>query len=257
MSSVWFEFKQKCGSFTLREGKLEGTSAIYTLVKLRSVELPPSLQDMAVISWTRSCWSLCFTKAQGSTVEVVSVKLPRNGSMEVSYIQCYSATVYIYNTWIAVVRKIFVFAKRKIKTIRTTLSWQNLLHFVTKLVTLLVKTCAVSHAKTNWKRLAVNKQVGTFLDSGGESHEWVASYALELTPLESAFNEAYGSRCIRRMASTSRLGTRNTPSSEVLRSLAASGTCFREGMSLRLPYEVKPHRGRHLKLKLLESSVHC
>ena len=50
VSSVWFEFKQKCGSFTLREGKLEGTSAIYTLVKLRSVELPPSLQDMAVIS---------------------------------------------------------------------------------------------------------------------------------------------------------------------------------------------------------------
>ena len=46
VSLVWFEFKQKCGSFTLREGKLEGTSAIYTLVKL----LPPSLQDMAVIS---------------------------------------------------------------------------------------------------------------------------------------------------------------------------------------------------------------
>ena len=95
VSSVCFEFKQKCGSFTLREGKLEGTSAIYTLVELRSVELPPSLQDMAVISWAHSSWSLCFTKAQGSTVEVVSVKLPRNGSMEVSYIQCYSATVYI------------------------------------------------------------------------------------------------------------------------------------------------------------------
>lgn len=33
-----------------------------------------------------------------------------------------------------------------------------------------------------------------FLDSGGDSHELiVASYALELTPVESAFNEANGS----------------------------------------------------------------
>ena len=66
--------------------QLKGTSTIYTLVKLRSVEPSPSFQDMAVISWTPSSWSLCFTKAQRRTVEVVSVKLPRNGNMEVSYI---------------------------------------------------------------------------------------------------------------------------------------------------------------------------
>ena len=75
--------------------QLKGTSTIYTLVKLRSVEPSPSFQDMAVISWTPSSWSLCFTKAQRRTVEVVSVKLPRNGNMEVSYIYIY--IVYIYS----------------------------------------------------------------------------------------------------------------------------------------------------------------
>ena len=38
--------------------------------------------------------------------------------------------------------------------------------------------------RSNWQQFAVNKQVGAFLDSGGESHEWVASYALELTTAE-------------------------------------------------------------------------
>ena len=37
--------------------------------------------------------------------------------------------------------------------------------------------------------------VSTLFDRGGESHELIASYALELTPFVSAFNEAYSSRC--------------------------------------------------------------
>ena len=43
--------------------------------------------------------------------------------------------------------------------------------FVTELVTLLVKTRAVSHAEIKLKTACSEKQVGTFLDSGGESHE--------------------------------------------------------------------------------------
>ena len=39
--------------------QLKGTSTIYTLVKLRSVEPSPSFQDMAVISWTPSSRAMC------------------------------------------------------------------------------------------------------------------------------------------------------------------------------------------------------
>ena len=94
------------------------------------------------------------------------------------------------------------------------------------------KVCVPSQTKTKTV-FSWNSRQHLF-DSGGESHEWVASYALELTPLENAFNEAYGSRCISSMASTKWSGTRNTPLSEAPKSLAACLTCFREGMSLGL-----------------------
>ena len=56
-----FEFEKSVVCLHSRD-KLKATSTIYTLVKLRSVEPSPSFQDMAVISWTPSSWSLCFTK---------------------------------------------------------------------------------------------------------------------------------------------------------------------------------------------------
>lgn len=46
-----------------KNNKFRVIFARYTLVKMRSVEPPPSFQDMAGISWAPSFWSLCFTKA--------------------------------------------------------------------------------------------------------------------------------------------------------------------------------------------------
>ena len=105
-----------------------------------------------------------------------------------------------------------------------------------KLVTLLVSKTSSWSLAEKWKTKTACSEHSQkrLFDSGGESHEWVASYALELTPLESAFNEAYGSRCISSMASTKWSGTRNSPPSEAPKSLAACLTCFREGMSLGL-----------------------
>ena len=128
-----------------------------------------------------------------------------------------------------------------------------------KLVTLLVlERFAFLHKRKTKTVFSWNSRQHLF-DSGGESHEWVASYALELTPLESAFNEAYGSRCISSMASTKWSGTRNTPLSEAPKSLAACLPCFREGMSLGFAergHAFQPYWGRHLKFKLLQHSTH-
>ena len=104
-----------------------------------------------------------------------------------------------------------------------------------KLVTLLVLKNILVQSRKNEKQnsFSDNTQQRHF-DSGGENHMWVASYALELTPLESAFNEAYGSRCINSMASITLSGICSTPLSEAPKSLAASLTRLREGMSLGL-----------------------
>ena len=158
---LYFEFEKSVVRLHSRD-KLKATSTIYTLVKLRSVEPSPSFQDMAVISWTPSSWSLCFTKAQRRTVEVVSVKLPRNGNMEVSYIYKYIHSVYIYiaqlfthNTWIVVARKTSSAPNEKSKRFEKPFSWQNLLHFSSKRV--------VSHMqKSNWKQLAVKNRSAPF-----------------------------------------------------------------------------------------------
>ena len=64
LKSVWVLIKTRCW-LTRRKAKLKRASAINNLVKLRSVEPPPSFQDMAVIPWTPS--SLKTTSSPSSS----------------------------------------------------------------------------------------------------------------------------------------------------------------------------------------------
>ena len=64
LKSVWVLIKTRCW-LTRRKAKLKRASEINNLVKLRSVEPPPSFQDMAVIPWTPS--SLKTTSSPSSS----------------------------------------------------------------------------------------------------------------------------------------------------------------------------------------------
>ena len=87
--------------------------------------------------------------------------------MEVSYIYIHS--VYIQRNCLCIIRGSPWLVKLRLRQIKNRNDSKN--PFVTKLVTLLVKTRAVSHAEIKLKTACSEKQVGTFLDSGGESHE--------------------------------------------------------------------------------------